>query len=321
MERLLPTLGLALALMYVPNGARADESGVSFWLPGQFGSLAATPAEPGWAMPMVAYHYSADAGGDKDFAIGGRITAGLDAGANFLFVVPTYTFTKQFLGAQAALSMPGLYGRLEVDVEATLSGPNGNVLSRNTGDSITKGGDLYPTGTLRWNHGNHNTMAYTMVGVPVGSYEVGRLANIGTNHWSWDAGGGYTYLNQENGREFSAVAGLTYSFENPDTDYKNGESIHVDMGASQFLSKHWHVGLVGFWYQQVTGDSGDGAVLGDFESRVGGIGPQVGYLFNLGERHAYLNLKGYTEFDAQHRPEGWSGWITLLIPIGSPKKQ
>jgi len=49
-------------------------------------------------------------------------------------------------------------------------------------------------------------MAYLMAGVPVGSYELGRLANIGTNHRSLDAGGGYTYLSMETGREFSAAS-------------------------------------------------------------------------------------------------------------------
>ena len=32
---------------------RADEGGVSFWLPGQFGSLAAVPTEPGWSLGTV----------------------------------------------------------------------------------------------------------------------------------------------------------------------------------------------------------------------------------------------------------------------------
>jgi hypothetical protein len=160
-------------------------------------------------------------------------------------------------------------------------------------------------------------MAYTMLGVPVGSYDVGRLANIGTNHWSADAGGGYTYLNNETGREFSVTAGFTYNFENPDTDYRNGNSLHLDWGASQFLSERWHVGLVGYFYRQVTGDSGSGARLGDFESRVGGIGPQAGYLFKMGKRQAYLNLKGYKEFDAKNRPEGWNAALTLVIPMGA----
>src|SRR5271154_6752905 len=40
----------------------ADESGTSFWLPGIFGSLAATPGQPGWAFASVYYHTSVSAG-------------------------------------------------------------------------------------------------------------------------------------------------------------------------------------------------------------------------------------------------------------------
>jgi hypothetical protein len=154
-----------------------------------------------------------------------------------------------------------------------------------------------------------------MAGVPVGSYELGRLANIGTNHWSLDAGGGYTYLNMETGREFSAVAGLTYNFENPDTNYQNGISSHLDLAASQFVSEQMHIGLVGYIYYQLTDDSGTGAVLNDFESQVIGLGPQLGYFFNMGKKQAYLNVKGFWEVDAKSRPEGWNAWVTLALPL------
>jgi hypothetical protein len=60
---------------------------------------------------------------------------------------------------------------------------------------------------------------------------------------------------------------------------KNGIDAHLDWGASQFLSASLQVGAVGYVYDQLTGDSGSGAKLGPFESRVIGIGPQVGYLF------------------------------------------
>lgn len=116
------------------------------------------------------------------------------------------------------------------------------------------------------------------------------------------------------------VTGVTYNFENPDTDYQNGVSSHLDWGASQFLSEKVHVGLVGYFYYQVGDDSGSGAQLGDFKSRVYAIGPQVGFLFQLGGRQAYLNLKGYQEFDAKNRLEGWDTWLTLSLPIGPLKK-
>jgi hypothetical protein len=313
-------LVVPLACVMVSPTAWADEGGVSVWLPGQFGSLAAAPGEPGWSLPMVAYHASADAGSGKSFAIGGQITAGLDVRANLMLVVPTYTFATPVWGGQAQVSMTTIVGNVKVSAAATLAGPGGAILTRDTSDSLTAVGDLYPAASLRWNDGKHNWLAYTQVGVPVGSYSVGRLANLGNNHWSADAGGGYTYLDQKSGREFSVVAGATYNFENPDTSYRNGVDGHVDWAASQFLSEQLHVGLAGYVYKQLSGDSGAGARLGDFKSRVNGIGPQVGYFFKMGERQAYINFKGFHEFGAQNRPAGWNAWLTLLIPLGSAPK-
>lgn len=300
--------------------AVADEGGTSVWLPGQFGSFAAVPSEPGWSLPVVYYHASADADRTKNFQIGGQIRSGLNVRSDLVFIIPTYTFTTPLWGGQPQIAVTSVVGNADVSVDATLSGPGGTVRSRYDSDSLTGVGDLYPMASLRWNDGNNNWLAYTQVSIPVGSYQVGRLANLGLNRWSVDVGGGYTYLNQETGREFSAAAGVTYNFENPDTDYKSGVSGHLDWGASQFLSVRLHLGLVGYFYNQLTGDSGAGARLGDFKSRVNGIGPQGGYFFKMGEQQAYLNVKGYYEFDNKNRPAGWNAWLTLSMPLGPAKK-
>lgn len=298
----------------------ADEGGVSFWLPGQMGSLAAAPTEPGWSMPSVLYHTQPSAERDKQFLTGGKVTAGLDAKATLLFLVPTYTFADPVAGAQAAVGLGFALGSMKTGIDATLTGPNGGTLSGGASESTSGGSDLYPTASLKWNQGVHNYMAYTMWGVPVGAYQKGRLANLGTNHWSADAGGGYTYLNPKEGNEFSAVLGFTYNFKNTDTDYKNGVDAHLDWGASHFVTPTTHVGLVGYFYNQVGNDSGSGATLGDFKSRVAAVGPQVGYFFPVGGRKWYINVKGYWEFDAKNRPEGWNVWTSLVIPFGAGAK-
>ncbi len=51
------------ALVLCPEISRADESGISFWLPGQYGSLAAVPQTPGWALGAIYYHTSVTASG------------------------------------------------------------------------------------------------------------------------------------------------------------------------------------------------------------------------------------------------------------------
>ena len=300
--------------------AVADEGGASFWLPGQFGSLAAVPVEPGWSLGAVYYHSSISANGSKDFEIGGRIVAGLDARADLLFLVPTYTFATPVLGGQAALSLTGIVGHVNASVNATISGPGGAAVSGSAADSDTGGGDLYPQGTLKLRDGNNNFLLYAMAGIPVGAYQADRLANIGLNHWSVDAGGGYTYFDPASGREFSVVAGVTYNFENPDTNYRGGIDGHFDWAASQFLSDDVHIGLVGYFYHQLTGDSGSGAKLGAFKSQVNAVGPQLGSTISLpsafGGAKGYVNLKAYWEFDANNRPDGWNVWLTLSVPLG-----
>src|SRR5205814_9421080 len=64
------------------NMSWADEDGVSFWIPGFFGSLAATPQQPGWSLINIYYHTSVSAGADvaraREITIG-KIPANLSA--------------------------------------------------------------------------------------------------------------------------------------------------------------------------------------------------------------------------------------------------
>ena len=237
--------------------------------------------------------------------------------ADLAILAPTYVFSDPILGGQAAIGVAAIGGRMEVGIDATLTGPGGGTLSGTLRDTREGFGDLYPTASLRWARGLHNFMVYTMAGVPVGDYSASRLANLGSNHWSLDAGGGYSYLDSQKGREISAVLGFTENWENPDTDYKNGASAHLDWAATQFLSEQLHVGVAGYFYEQFGGDSGAGAVLGDFKSRVAAVGPQVGYFFPVGAQKWYFNLKGYFEFDSKNRPEGSNVWLTLAIPLST----
>lgn len=254
--------------------ALADDGGISFWLPGQFGTLAAAPTTPGWSLPLVYYHVNASDGGSKPFPRGGRTTLGLDAKADLLFASPTYTFAEPLLGAQAAVSMVAAVGRSEANIDATLTGPRGRTFSGGTDDSLKGGSDVYLLGTMKWNYGVHNLMAYTMGNLPVGAYDPDRLVNIGLGHASLDAGGGYTYFDKTN--EFSAVAGLTHNWENRDTHYKNGVDAHLDWSASRFVTDQTQLGLVGYFYHQVTGDSGSGATQGDSNPKSAPLAPRPG---------------------------------------------
>ena len=318
---------------------RADESGVSFWLPGLFGSLAAVPQQqPGWNVTTIYYHTSVSGGGELALARdiqAGRIPINLNASVNgainatadLSIVIPTYVFATPVLGGQASAGFLGTYGNQTTNASGTISGtlglPGGINIPFMRSNGLENGldgfGDLYPQFALKWNMGVHNFMTYATGDIPVGAYDSTRIANIGIGHGAIDGGGGYTYFDPKSGHEFSAVGGFTYNFINPSTNYQSGIDFHLDMAASQFLSKQLFVGAVGYIYQQVTGDSGSGDRLGAFKSRVASIGPQIGYIFPINNNmQGYVNAKAYFEFDNQNRPAGWNTWLTFSIQPAAP---
>jgi hypothetical protein len=323
---------LCAGLLSTTSIALADESGTSFWLPGLFGSLAAVPGTPGWAVASVYYHTSVSAGADvaaaREIQIGRfnpslnvSLSANLHATADLALIVPSYTFATPVLGGQLAVQMGTITGTTSANINGTLLAslpPFGLVRTDSISDTTTGFGDLYPLASLKWNMGVSNFMTYITGDIPVGNYSSASVANLGLGHGAIDAGGGYTYFNPATGHEFSAVAGFTYNFMNPTTNVQSGVDFHLDWGVSQFLSKQFFVGLVGYAYDQVSADSGSGDLVGSFESRVFSLGPQFGYIFPIAGNQGFLGLKSYFEFDAKNRAEGWNTWLTFAISDAPP---
>jgi hypothetical protein len=309
-----PAAASSLAFVLLAGEAqstRADEGGVSFWVPGQSGSFAAIAPSPGWSLPLVFYNYGGSIGASQPLTRGHLLTEGLNGSFDGLFVVPTYTLGATILGAVPSFSMALIPAYSAASANVGL-GP----LSISRSDSVWGGSDLYPTAQLFWNKGGvNNFMAYLTGDIPAGSYNPDRLANIGIGHGAIDGGGAYTYLNTKTGTEFSATLGFTGNFENPSTNYTNGIDSHLDLAASQFLSRQLFVGAVGYVYQQLTPDRGQRAILGSNESRTRGIGPQLGYNFQLNGTTVYTNLRAYWEFDSYRRLQGHSVYATINIPL------
>jgi hypothetical protein len=332
-------LGTALFAVFVAatcvtNQALADEDGVSFWIPGFFGSLAAAPQQPGWALTSILYNTNVSASGNaavaREITIGKfnptinvSVDAHVHADATIGFVAPSYTFATPFLGGQATAILLFGYGNNDTSLNASATAttdipPLSITRSVALQQDTTGFTDLIPMFTDRWNAGVNNYMVYITGDIPVGLYSSSNLANIGMGHGAIDGGVGYTYFDPKTGHEFSAVAGLTGNFENHSTNYTNGIDFHLDWGASQFLTKQLQVGLVGYFYEQLTGDSGCAPVLCPFESRVIGIGPQIGYIFPVAGMQGYVNLKGYGEFANENRPAGWNVWLTFVLSPAPP---
>ena len=226
-KKTFAAISFAIAAL-APSLAFADEGGVSFWIPGFFGSLAATPQQPGWSGTIIYYHDSVSAGGNVALAreieigqiaanVNARANANVNANVNLGFAAATYVFATPVLGGQASASLLGTYGSnstsLAGSLTGTLTGPGGGMVPISRFDSISSSlvafGDLIPLFELRWNRGVHNYMTYITGDIPVGAYDSMRLANLGIGHGAIDVGGGYTYFNPQTGHEFSGVLGFT----------------------------------------------------------------------------------------------------------------
>jgi hypothetical protein len=132
---------LAAWLLTVPlSQARADEGGVSFWLPGLFGSLASVPQQPGWSLAIVNYYDAVNASGGiaaaREVTIGRfspnvnvNLNVNLHANPDLVLVAPNYVFATPVFGGQLAVGMMGITGENNVGLNGTITAGAGPVVS------------------------------------------------------------------------------------------------------------------------------------------------------------------------------------------------
>jgi hypothetical protein len=139
------------AVLFFTDASYADEGGVSFWLPGQYASLAATPQLPGWAMGVVYLH--SNVGGSGTVAASKEITVGripanvnvnlnlsLSAQADLVVLSPTYTLATPVFGGQFSLGVASWFGQSAGSIAGTLTALAGPIVATRSGvlsDSLT----------------------------------------------------------------------------------------------------------------------------------------------------------------------------------------
>jgi hypothetical protein len=155
-----------------------------------------------------------------------------------------------------------------------------------------------------------------VVYAPTGDFQMGRPANPGKNHWTVAPVLGVLYFGRQNGLEVSVFTGVDFNSENPDTEYRSGTQFHVDGTLA------WHrrvaggiagVGLSGFWYDQLTGDSGSGAKHGAHQAHTEGLGPVLSYMRKVAGKDLAVELKWLRELDTVNRLEGEYLWLKVVL--------
>jgi hypothetical protein len=271
---------------------------------------------PGTYVSDYEYYYTGSASGRAAESvalrrIGARTTTGaeltleakINADGQALYSMPSVLWVapQKVFGGQVGLGVAVPFGWKKVDVDvdalATLSLPIGITLQRgqhfDIQDSSSNVDDPVPNVVVGWHEGKWYWNVGGLLNVPIGEWEERNIANIGFGHWALDTSAAVTWLDPNTGFEASAAAGFTFNWENPDSDYRTGTEFHVEFALMEHFSKRFSVGIVGYYYDQVSGDSGAGAVLGPFEGRVTAIGPSATYTFQLGKLPLATSLRWY----------------------------
>lgn len=319
--------------------AIAAEDAKSVYLLGATASMAGMTPPPGTYVSSFKYVYSGDATGSaalsktlrqSDRVLPGAATLQVNADVSVKAVAAIDVFSALWVAPEKVLGghfglgalLPVGYQSVDADLtaRAALNFPNGLNLTRGgtfgLSDSTFAVGDPLATAFLGWSSGNLHWKLTGLLNIPVGAYSKTDLVSMGFNRWAADLTGALTWLDPKTGFEVSLAPGVTFNGENPDTNYKTGTEFHLEGAVMQHLSKSFAVGVAGYYYKQVTGDSGAGAVLGPFKGEVAALGPNITYNFQVGSVPVLTSVRWLHEFGAKNRLEGDAGFLTVTIPLG-----
>jgi hypothetical protein len=305
--------GLAIiGCFLISQGAIAGEGGTTHYLPGAVATMIdLAPTQPGWVIEPIYLHYEGDADTNKEIPIAGLDALGLKATSDALLLGGFYTFEQPVLGGY--YSVGAMLPYVWLTVEGTLDTPLGKFGRRDTTSGF---GDLaLIPAMLGWKQGSVQYNAALTVYAPTGEYEVGELANPGLNYWTFNPWVGVSYNNPKNGFNAALHGGIAFNTENPDTDYRSGVMTHLEGSVQQLLplgKGFFSLGAEAFWLEQVTADSGQRPILGDFKGRTAGIGPVLGYVLPMGEQNFVAELRWLPELEAKNRLKGDYVWLKLV---------
>ena len=308
---------LVLLLLVTP-ALHAEEGGTGHYMPGSMASFAdGVPKDPTFIARFNYIHYDGDVKANRSIPIAGMsvldASAKSDAYGLTMLWAPDWDMGKKWSYAMSA-TIPWVTVKVEADGETS---PSGGTLTGSLGDKENGFGDIVLM-PMMFNYSVNSDLNMNFrlgIYAPTGEYEVGRLANTGKNFWTFEPTAAIMYFGQKNGIEASLFFGVDFNTENEDTNYTSGVQAHLDGTLAQHLPLWGGLaggGLTGFWYQQLSGDSGDGATFGDFKAKANGIGPVLSYASKVVGKDIIAELKWLHEFNNKNRLEGDTVFFKIL---------
>ncbi len=304
---------IAIILLTLTTSSLAEEGGSGHYLTGSMSSFVdGVPSEPSFIIRLNYLNYNAS----SDITIpkgSGGVLARPDARVNALGLSILYA-PDWNLGE-----------KWQFAISSTISGVNFNL----SGDLNFDGVSFLPQDGTRSGLGdlvimplmiNYNVdrdlniNARVGLYAPTGSYEYGRFINTGKNFWTIEPTVGIVYFGQENGREASLYFGADFNEENSATHYKSGTQLHLDGTLAQhfpWLGGISGVGVSGYWYKQVSDDSGEGATLGAFRAEAVGVGPVVSWIDKKGKY--IFEMKYIKDIKNEKRLDADTLWVKYIV--------
>lgn len=310
--------GLAVSPL-APGAAGAAENGIGFYLLGGRGPMAGYIPPPGFYVQNDVYYYDGSLGGNRQLPSGGQVLAEVNARMVADFLTATWVLPTEVLGGNLAVGFLLPYGQPDVSADVLANPAAAAPIYRRATDSAFIFGDPVATMSLGWHSGNWHWNVTGLLNIPVGDYREGEIANLAFHRVAADLSGAVTWLDPASGWEVSGAVGVTFNGTNPVTDYTTGTEFHAEWAVTKMLTKQLSAGLVGYFYDQVTGDSGSGARLGPFQGRAIALGGTVAYNFELAGTPLSTRVKIYREFDVVNRLEGTAGYLTVAFPVTGAK--
>ncbi|MCP4382440.1 MAG: hypothetical protein GY798_13665 [Hyphomicrobiales bacterium] len=299
-----------LALIALPAGVSksfAGEGAFSNYFPGSYGDLLiAVAPDPGPLIADLNLFYSAEA---SRAVLQGRANVGIDTSSLYSLFQGLYVWDAPAINGRFAVGGFVPLGYVSLDAKVTA----GAGKAKASADEFGLGDVGIIPASFYWNSGNFHVNLYEMIIAPTGEYSKGDAVNIGRNYWSFDSVLATTWFNPNSGTELSLVSGLMVNTENQATNYRTGTEIHFDFAANQFLSETFSLGLAGYAYKQIEGDSGSGAILGDFKGEAVGVGLGFGWIPASGGGNFSLTGKWLHDVHAKNRLKGDYGVLTAAI--------
>lgn len=294
-RRLLHCAGLSL-LAGLAGNAQATEGGGSTYPMGAENYLSGAMPPPGFYAQFYIGHYEADSLRGND---GKKLPVDFRVRANSIAPRLIWVTEQQVLGG--SLAFHAIVPLVDLKVEV-----NGQSQSKQGLGDIIFG----PALGYHLSEKLHTLVALDFL-APSGDYDRHDLANIGRNYWGIQPVFALSYIDPA-GLNIDAKIMYDFNLENPATDYRSGQELHVDYALGWGLGNGWVVGVGGYAYRQTTDDRQNGERIEDNKGRSFAVGPSVKYTSDKGW---FLTAKWEQETAVRNRAEGDAYWMKLTIPF------